>query len=535
MDEFDVSGFDEGFAHQPATFRVGTEEIAFSADGRTVVTSGLAVVRFWDADSGSLRSEFLASRADDFGRVLSPPLALFLATTGNVHVALAGSVVTFRADGDVVGERPLPRGVPGVQEDVDSVTAYELDDDAVITATTGGTLRFVPLDPDGQIVELNAQLAGPPRVAASPDRRRVAFAARDGVAVMAFDGSSLVSRVVPMGVAAEVTISEDGDLLASSSVDRRPTEFYDLSGPVARRIEVPTSTEAWFAWVFFGDVVYAAGPTGPMVLDRELEVTHRLDADAIFTPMNSRDGSLLAFNRPDDGGRLITVYDGRSGERLVVVDDLLELDGGGFIRSLDFSPDASRLIATDEQGAALVWETADWSVLMPVLSSGGGAVVQAKFTPDGTRLVTLSEDGDITIRDADSLQPIGTLLGNTDAVAGLSHGPFFIDDQYMITTADGSGRLWDLDAGASVGSPFPSDAGTSPNASMSGRWLVTIEDSSAIVWELDLASWPELACRVAGRGMTIAEWEAFGPSGGAGEDVCTRHFRSRPGTNDNGS
>jgi hypothetical protein len=32
-----------------------------------------------------------------------------------------------------------------------------------------------------------------------------------------------------------------------------------------------------------------------------------------------------------------------------------------------------------------------------------------------------------------------------------------------------------------------------------------------VIWDLDVDSWPQIACRAVGRNMTIEEWEQHGP------------------------
>ena len=178
-------------------------------------------------------------------------------------------------------------------------------------------------------------------------------------------------------------------------------------------------------------------------------------------------------------------------------------------------------MATSDDGAALIWDTTTWEAEDPPLSRGGGSVLQAVFSPDGGTLVTIDDSGVLTFRDSKTLQPVNQLSGVTDAIEGFSYGPFFTDDGlHMVTTADGSGRVWDLADGVQVGAVFPSDSGTSSNASPNAKWLATIHEGRAVVWDLDLDSWYEKACRAAGRNLTQAEWDQFGPADVAYAQTC---------------
>ena len=137
-------------------------------------------------------------------------------------------------------------------------------------------------------------------------------------------------------------------------------------------------------------------------------------------------------------------------------------------------------------------------------------------------LATVSENGTITFRDPDSLQPDGPLLlGNTDGVQGFSLGPYFSpDDRWMLTISDGELRLFDVAERVMVGGPFPRDETGFGNPARNARFAVTVLDGRAVVWDLDVERWPEIACHAAGRNLTPGEWEQFGPAGEPYRATC---------------
>ena len=52
--------------------------------------------------------------------------------------------------------------------------------------------------------------------------------------------------------------------------------------------------------------------------------------------------------------------------------------------------------------------------------------------------------------------------------------------------------------------------------------LVTMDAEHALIWNLDVTSWPEIACRAAGRNLTSAEWAQFGPKGVPYTPTCAQ-------------
>ena len=188
-------------------------------------------------------------------------------------------------------------------------------------------------------------------------------------------------------------------------------------------------------------------------------------ASTAIQPASSADGRLLAIgtggSRDEDDDPLVRVFELETGVLVAELDDLVALaDGNGLVSSVGFSPDGSRLVVGTDNGAAVVWDTSTWEPVEPLLSRGGAAV-RVKFSPDGRWLVSVALDGTITLRDPETFQPDGRpLLVGTDGAEGFSLGPVFTaDGRYMITLADGQGRLWDLDAREQIGGTFPSDEG----------------------------------------------------------------------------
>jgi WD40 repeat protein len=120
------------------------------------------------------------------------------------------------------------------------------------------------------------------------------------------------------------------------------------------------------------------------------------------------------------------------------------------------------------------------------------------FSPDGTELAIGTEEGSVLLYDLRSRET--RLLATGVAVPrGIYHDnslEFSDDGRYVVI------------------------AGETATIAHGGRYLVTGDADRIHVWELRPENWPGLACRAAGRNMTLAEWERFGPPGEPYHATC---------------
>jgi hypothetical protein len=89
-------------------------------------------------------------------------------------------------------------------------------------------------------------------------------------------------------------------------------------------------------------------------------------------------------------------------------------------------------------------------------------------------------------------------------------------------------RLYDTASGTPLGEPLPvgalpSDAASGAEyfnaagqfvSSPDGKRFITSTagpGQSEILWDVDLADWEAMACRIAGRNLTMAEWNQYLP------------------------
>ena len=168
-----------------------------------------------------------------------------------------------------------------------------------------------------------------------------------------------------------------------------------------------------------------------------------------------------------------------------------------------------------------MWDTSTWELAWEANDLFVNRVVGATMIGDDEVLV-LTIDGGV---HRGSLSAPSTTHLQQLSTSGfpISNFTYLLDSNLLLTAAPhevgGSARLWDLDVGSQIGVSFP--------AAGEGSWmsaddeLVTGEGLVTHLWPVDIATWPDHACRIAGRSLTSDEWNAHGPTGVAFEPVCS--------------
>ena len=78
------------------------------------------------------------------------------------------------------------------------------------------------------------------------------------------------------------------------------------------------------------------------------------------------------------------------------------------VRSVEFSPDGTRLAAGDRKGNLLIWNLSDQQLIVKK-KPHQGQLVQMAYSPDSKQIATTSYSGDVVISDAESGEKIKTL------------------------------------------------------------------------------------------------------------------------------
>ncbi|MGE4086394.1 MAG: WD40 repeat domain-containing protein, partial [Vicinamibacterales bacterium] len=269
--------------------------------------------------------------------------------------------------------------------------------------------------------------------------------------------------------------------------------------PGGTRLAVPTDRGAVALWRLDGERLMADG---------ELPAEVGEDGEPVlinavrFDPAGERlaaaraDGSVQVWQL--DGARSLWV--GRHGEPVWSLDN--------YVNQVTWSPDGTRLVSAGGDARLRVWAAADGTELA-VSDELPFVLNVAAWSPDGGTIISGGADGEVRLWDADE--------------SGLHLRRKFYFDTTAIVTASFNGsstlavltdqaklvRVVDLASGRQIAA-FPLD--TQPTDAVftadEQRIIVTDKDGELTAFS-GPATWPDAACRLAGRNLTTDEWELY--------------------------
>ncbi|HSN77186.1 MAG TPA: WD40 repeat domain-containing protein, partial [Anaerolineae bacterium] len=523
--------------------------LAFSPDGRWLASAGKTEVLLWDltvpgqpAWSPLLSGEAVLSLAfDPTSRTLAVGYADGRVRLWDVAARQASELAGPGKDRQTNSLAFSPDGQRLASARADqTVVVWDLATSQAVTLTGHtGNVQAVAFNRDGTLLAsagrdesvrvwdvasgqgqygqqpgstLNAHDGWVMGVAFHPDGQRLASAGYDGnvilwdVAAHSRLGRSLAGLHDDEIWA--VAISPDGRQAASAGKDRRVV-LWDLATSQPTELGRHADSARAVAFSPDGATVASGGHDGvvrrwdisgvqPVELDPLIHAPAQWVSGVAFSP----DGQFLASSGFD---KTVKLWDLRSTPEV----SLTLTSHSGEVMSVAFSDDSKRLASGDDEGQIILWDVAQGQAQGEPLS-GSAAIMSIDFSPDGKRLAAGTGDQQVVVWDVATRSPIARLERQAGKISGVAFGT---DSLTLASSShDGSTVLWDVMAKRVIGQPLRGH--TLPvnglAFSQDGRLVADAsDDHTMMLWDVAFDSWQARACRIAGRNLTLEEWEQY--------------------------
>jgi WD40 repeat protein len=491
-----------------------------SPDGRTAATSATSVADLasegstfvWDLASGARLAGPLPGRPAEFtpdGTQLalrrSDQIAFVDAATGADRSTLAlgfnaGSRTTLSPDGQHLAVSDVADGAVRV---FDLATGQPIGQPLTLFARVSSTMAFIP---GGRLLVASQETAAVWRyVVGAP-----AFAT-----LLPGHRGAVDAQFTPNGKEIVTTGLDDHQMLRFRARDGRP---------LGRALEPSGAPNYGLGAISPNGSIRAVAQANGIVSLWDRNAGTRLSewrtghTGGIQTAWNPA-GTVLATVSSSDGA--IVLWDVSDPRR---PREQHRLGGGADLalpyRTPEFSPDGRVLAVNDypEFGRVTFVDVARGVVLRTVPL--GGQIGPLQYSPDGKTIITMRyTEGALLLLDAATGQIRATrrVTGWPDSWAFVHGGRRIAIQSEQDISSGGSGptalELWDATTLESFGKPVAvtSSGGSIPSPSPDGTKLVIGSEGVAVLLDLNPRHWVALACRIAGRNLTRAEWNQYLP------------------------
>lgn len=530
----------ENYDHPPLVLKGhqdGVWSVAFAPDGKTLASGSRdRTIRLWSLADPTSKPVELKGHQDDVHAVVFSPDGKMLASgsiDGTIRLWLLTEPnyphVLLKKHKGTISEPPISDEVSegiatGILDDAIFSLAFAPDGKTLASGSNDGTIQLWLLaELDRQPVLLKGHTGSINNLAFAPDGRTLASASLDGMVRL---WSLIEPDLEPVvlkghkGGAYSVAFAPDGKTLATGSYDGM-IRLWSLFDPNYQPALLAEHEDIVWSVAFAPDgKTLASGGRNdtiwlwslaesfgePMVIKR-----HKKPVTSVaFTP----NGRTLASGSYDGTIQVWSLAEPRA-EPLVFKG---HEDG---VSTIAFAPDGEILASGNYDGTIRVWSLAEPNKEALVFKERiydadtdfTSAVTHVTFTPDSKTLLSGSEDGTIRLWSLteSNHQPVVLKQRGMTPV-------FAPDGKTLASVADGI-ELWSLSEPyreAVVLKWHEDDVGISSRSiafTPNGEMLVSGHSDGTIrLWNLKTEELLILACRKAGRNLSLEEWQQYFPN-----------------------
>ena len=540
---------------QPLTGHTdAVRSVTFSPDGKTLASASAdSTIRFWDVATGAAIGQPLTGHTDVVWSVAFSPDGKTLASGSADQTLRLWDVATRQPIGDpltghqnwVLSVAFSPNGKTLASGSADNtIMLWDVSSRAPIgTPLTGdsGWVRSIAFSPDGtqlvsgsvdktvrlwdvrdlsQATQLDVYQGHTDAVwsvAFAPNGHLIASASADKQILLwnTVSNQTFAKRLTTSSVpVVSLAITSTGTLLASAGGDRTsPADISLWTLPVSAAPKVLSSTDRLVTSLAFspdGQLLASGSLAGGIHLWnlQSASIQHEFlapNSSTVYAVAFSPDGRLLAAATDAPN---ISVWDVASGALVWTLTGHTDS-----IYTLAFSPDGQLLASGSRDNTIRLWNIASLKPAGAPLVGHTDSIISLAFSPDGKMLASGSRDVTIRLWDVASGQADGEALkGHSDWVTSLAFSP---DGQLLASgSQDDTVRLWDVSTQQALGLPFTEHTGwvNSLVFSAKSRMLITGgQDGAIILRNIGLPSLENVACQIANRNLTAAEWQRYFP------------------------
>jgi WD40 repeat protein len=480
----------------------GVVAIAFTTDGKQLVSAGNHAIRVWDAATGK---EVRQLKATNIMGLAVSPLGKVMAAAQNNNIQVwdlatlkptvnphtPGFAVAISLDGGVLatGGRTARKA-----EKSDPVVLWDLKTGNKLRSLSGSMYQVFGLafSPNGKLlaaVSCGNSGFSPPK-SARPEIVRLwdvqtgklqeLDGHTDGATSLAFspDGTVLA------------TGGHDGNLIWWDSATRKQLRKIKLEEDVyyyPKRNRIGSGGIQALAFAPNGKTIASANHDGTVRLfeaatGKQLQVL-RGHAGSVVGVAFSPDGKVLASGSADQTVRLWNTTTG------ALLNPRPGHDGG--IASVLVSADAKRAVSAGNDRTLRIWDLTTAKELL-ILRDFKSAIHAVSLSPDGKIMAAGMEDGNIQLREAVSGSILRELKGHSGMVGSLSFSP----DGKELASASPSGqrsnlaaketlrslRIWDVATGRELPRIEGNRNDWYAHFSPDGKWLAAYE-RAVVLWD----------------------------------------------------